>query len=85
MRVSARRPRKGAPPDYLVWRVETQLAVAADAVEREALQRACFLVATNVRDTLALPDEALIRIYTQDQGGSSAALPSSRTRNASSP
>ncbi len=63
------RPRKDVPPDHLVWRVETQLAVAADAVEREALRRACFLVATNVLDALALPDETLIRIYTQDQGG----------------
>jgi transposase len=62
------RPRKGGLPDHLVWRVETHLTLAADAVEREALRRACFLVATNVLDAVALSDETLIRIYTQDQG-----------------
>ena len=43
--------------------------VNTDQIEQEALRRACFLVATNVLDTVALPDETLIRIYTQDQGG----------------
>jgi len=76
------RPRKDTPPNRLVWRVvQAHLTVAADAVEREALRRACFLVATNVLDTVALPDEALIRIYTQDQGGVDAASPSSKTRS----
>ncbi len=64
------RPRKDAPPDRLVWRVvQTQLTVNPERVEREALRRACFLVATNVLDAEALPDETLIRIYTHDQGG----------------
>jgi transposase len=63
------RPRKDVPPDHRVWRIEIQVTVAVDAVEREALRRACFLVATNVLDVVALPDETLIRIYTQDQGG----------------
>lgn len=43
--------------------------VNTDQIEQEALRRACLLVATNVLDTVALPDETLIRIYTQDQGG----------------
>jgi transposase len=63
------RPRKGDVPDHHVWRVETHLNLAADAVKEEALRRACFLVATNVLDAAALPDETLIRLYAQDQGG----------------
>src|SRR5262245_54138566 len=63
------RPRKGGLLGHLVWRVETHLTVAADAVEREALRRACFLVATNVLDAVALPNETLIRSYSLDQGG----------------
>lgn len=63
------RPRKDAAPDRLVWQVQTQLHLDAAQVEREALRRACFLVATNVLDPAVMSDEEAIRIYTQDQGG----------------
>ena len=63
------RPRKEAAPHRLVWQVQTCLRVDAEQVEREALRRASFLVATNVLDPAALPDEEVIRIYTHDQGG----------------
>jgi transposase len=43
--------------------------VNTDQIEQEALRRAGFLVATHLLDTVALPDETLIRIYTQDHGG----------------
>lgn len=63
------RPRQHAVPERLVWQVRTQLHVDAARVEREALRRACFLVATNVLDPTVVPDADVIRVYTQDQGG----------------
>ena len=63
------RPAKAAVPDTVVWQVQAQVATDPDAVEREALRRACFLLATNVLDATQVADEEVIHAYTQEQGG----------------
>jgi transposase len=62
------RPRQDAPPTEQVWHVQAQVQVQvqvdADALEREALRKAAFLVATNLLDEAILPDRELIQAYT---------------------
>jgi transposase len=57
------RPRRGAAPAEQEWHVQAELRLDPDALEREVRRKAAFLVATNVLDTLALPDLALIQTY----------------------
>ena len=54
------RPAKGATPVNSTWRIQGTCLVTAAAVEHEALRRAWFIVATNVRD---LPAEEILRRY----------------------
>lgn len=57
------RPREDAAPVAQEWHVRAQLTRDADALEREALRKAAFIVATNVLDEGILPDLALIQAY----------------------
>ena len=57
------RPRRGATPVEQEWHVQAELRLDPDALEREVRRKAAFLVATNVLDTAALPDLALIQTY----------------------
>jgi transposase len=57
------RPRQDAQPAAQVWHVQAQVQVDADALEREALRKAAFLVATNLLDEATLPDRELIQAY----------------------
>lgn len=63
------RPRQDAAPTAVVWRVQSELRVDQEQVERLILRTACFLVGTNVLSPTEVADEEAIRIYTQDQGG----------------
>ena len=57
------RPRTGATPTTQGWRIQATLTRDPVALEREALRRAAFLVGTNLLDTAAWPDEAIIAVY----------------------
>jgi len=57
------RPRKDAAPRPQGWQIQATLTRDPVALEREALRRAAFLVATNLLDTDAWPDEAVIALY----------------------
>jgi transposase len=57
------RPRQDAHPLTREWHVQAQLQLDAAALERVALRKAAFIVATNVLDPLVLPDLELIRAY----------------------
>jgi transposase len=58
------RPRKDAVTTATpVWQIEATLTRDAPALEREALRRAAFIVATNLLDREAWPDEAVIALY----------------------
>jgi hypothetical protein len=57
------RPRTDAAPDGHRWPVEATVTLDHDALERAVLRQACFLVATNVLDPEALPDQELIQTY----------------------
>jgi transposase len=46
-----------------VWQVQTTLTRDPAALEREALRRATLLIGTNLLDTNAWPDEAVIALY----------------------
>jgi transposase len=57
------RPRQGALPSEQQWHVHAQLRLDAAALDREALRKAAFIVATNLLDSAALPDLDLIGAY----------------------
>jgi len=57
------RPRKDTAPSPQAWQIQAQLTPDPVALEREALRRAAFLVGTNLLDTDAWPDEAIIALY----------------------
>jgi len=61
------RPRKAAAASgRLVWQIQATLTRDPAALEREALRRAAYIVATNLSDvegTEAWPDEAVIALY----------------------
>ena len=57
------RPRKDATPNTQGWQIQATLSRDPVALEREALRRAAFLVGTNLLDTDAWPDEAVIALY----------------------
>jgi transposase len=57
------RPRKDAAPSPQAWQIQARLTGDPVALEREALRRAAFIVATNLLDTNAWPDEAVIAAY----------------------
>lgn len=57
------RPRRGAAPAEQEWHVQAELRLDPDALEREVRRKAAFLVATNILDTIALPNLALIQTY----------------------
>jgi len=57
------RPRTGATPTTQGWRIQATLTRDPVALEQEALRRAAFLVGTNLLDTAAWPDEAIIAVY----------------------
>lgn len=56
------RPAKGASPELVHWEIAATSVVSDAVVEREALRRAWFIVATNVRD---LPAEEILRRYAE--------------------
>lgn len=57
------RPRKDAVPATQVWQIQATVTLAPDAVESEALQRAAYIIGTNLLDEEAWPDEAVIAPY----------------------
>jgi transposase len=57
------RPRKDAVPATQVWQIQASVTLDAEALEREALRRAAFIVGTNLLDAGAWPDEAIIALY----------------------
>jgi transposase len=57
------RPRKGAAPTTQVWQLQATVSLDAEAVEREALRRAAYILGTNLLDEEAWPDEAIIALY----------------------
>ncbi len=57
------RPRKDAVPATQVWQIQASVTLDAEALEREALRRAAFIVGTNLLDAGAWPDEAIIACY----------------------
>jgi transposase len=57
------RPRKDAVPSSQVWQIQARVTRDGDAVEQAALQRAAFIVGTNLVDAGAWPDEAVIALY----------------------
>jgi transposase len=58
------RPRKDAPSAATpVWQIHTTLKRDPVALEREALRRAAYIVGTNLLDTAAWPDEAVLGCY----------------------
>src|SRR5258708_7923398 len=59
----AGRPRSQTPPPSQEWHVQVTLTPDPAALEREALRRAAFIVATNVLDPEQLPDQDLIATY----------------------
>jgi hypothetical protein len=57
------RPRTDAAPSPHGWQIQATLTRDPVALEREALRRAAFIVATHLLDTDAGPDEAVIALY----------------------
>jgi transposase len=57
------RPRKDAVPSPQAWQIQVRLTRDPVALEREALRRAAFLLGTNLLDTDAWPDAAIIALY----------------------
>jgi transposase len=57
------RPRKDAAAAHLIWQIQVTLTRDPAALEREALRRAAYIVGTNLLDTAAWPDEAVIGLY----------------------
>lgn len=57
------RPRHDAVPTATVWQLEVTLTRDPVALEREALRRAAFIIGTNLVDSAAWPDEAVIALY----------------------
>ena len=57
------RPRPETAPLSQEWHVQVELTRDPAALEREALRKATFIVATNVLDEAALPDRELIATY----------------------
>lgn len=62
------RPPTGQPPDRQTWHVQAQVAIDQEHLEREAQRQARFLVATNVLDPAAVPDEQVIGTYKAQSG-----------------
>ncbi len=62
------RPRKDARPVTHYWQIVTTVTVKQDRVDEEALWKACFIVGTNLLDTAALSNQALVTTY-KEQGG----------------
>jgi transposase len=58
------RPRKDAASSATaVWHIQAGLTRDPAALEREALRRATYIVGTNLLDSKAWPDEAVIELY----------------------
>jgi transposase len=57
------RPRNGTVPTQQTWQIQATLTRDPTALEREALRRAAFLIATNLLDCDAWPDEVVIALY----------------------
>jgi transposase len=57
------RPRKDATPTKQVWQIQATLTRDPVALKREAQRRAAFIIGTNLLDTEAWPDEAVIALY----------------------
>ncbi len=57
------RPRKDAAPRPQAWQIQATLTRDPVALEREALRRAAFIVGTNLLNTDAWPDAAVIALY----------------------
>jgi transposase len=56
------RPRKDATATQ-VWQIQATLTRDPAALEREALRQAAYIIGTNLLDTEAWPDEAVMRLY----------------------
>lgn len=62
------RPPKGQLPDRETWHVQAQVSLDEGQLEHEAQRQARFLVATNVLDPGAVPDEQVIGTYKAQSG-----------------
>jgi transposase len=57
------RPRPGTTPPSQEWHVQATLTRDPAALEREALRKATFIVATNVLNEATMPDRDVIAMY----------------------
>jgi len=62
------RPSKDRPPDREIWHVQAQVSRDEEELERAAHRQARFLVATNVLEATALPDQQVIDRYKAQSG-----------------
>jgi transposase len=62
------RPSNGQPPERETWHVQAQVAVDDQQLERAAQRQARFLVATNLLEPSALPDDQVIATYKAQAG-----------------
>ncbi len=62
------RPRKEEIPREVEWQIVTTVTLNQERVEQEAFRKACWIVGTNILDTVELSDEMLAATY-KDQGG----------------
>lgn len=61
-------PRKDASLVAEQWQVRATVSINQEQVEQEAWRKACWIVGTNVLDSVVLSDRQLITTY-KDQGG----------------
>jgi transposase len=57
------RPCKDAVPATRIWQIQASVTLDAEALEREALRRAAYIVGANLLDAATWPDEAVIALY----------------------
>jgi len=62
------RPRKDGIPSSYQWQVRATVSINFQQVVEEVVRKACWIVGTNVLESMALSDQALIGTY-KDQGG----------------
>ena len=62
------RPRKEEIPREVEWQIVTTVTLNQERVEQEAFRKACWIVGTNILDTVELSDEMVAATY-KDQGG----------------
>ena len=62
------RPRKDARPTTHQWQIVATLTVNQEQVHEETMRKACWIIGTNVLETLGLSEQELVTTY-KEQGG----------------